>query len=179
MRGTQAWSSTLRCPRAVTEGGSPIEERLGHRPARDLSSFSLGGCSISGSSSPHPSRWQSPIAACLPTVIRLQRPQPTIRLRHELRGSARRDGAGRPDDRRLAGLSGFRPNQRRVVRCNAGGPYGVTCAGPRTSVTLNGAGSSDPDGNPISYTWTGPFIEEPRRGHANGSVQRCRDILSR
>jgi len=43
-------------------------------------------------------------------------------------------------------------------RCNAGGPYGADCAGLRTSVKLNGAGSSDPDGKPITYAWTGPFL---------------------
>src|SRR5262249_37402367 len=35
-------------------------------------------------------------------------------------------------------------------RCSAGGPYGAFCAGPRTSVTLDGSGSSDPDGLPLT-----------------------------
>ncbi len=46
----------------------------------------------------------------------------------------------------------------RPPNCNAGGPYRVECAGQTTSVTLNGGGSFDPDKDPITYTWSGPFV---------------------
>jgi hypothetical protein len=42
-------------------------------------------------------------------------------------------------------------------RCSPGGPYVAECTGPTTSVTLNGAGS-DPDGNTISFSWSGGFV---------------------
>lgn len=41
-------------------------------------------------------------------------------------------------------------------RCSPGGPYVAECTGPTTTVNLNGAGS-DPDGNPISFSWSGGF----------------------
>ena len=38
--------------------------------------------------------------------------------------------------------------------CDANGPYTAECAGETTSVSLDGTGSSNPDGDPISYDWT-------------------------
>jgi hypothetical protein len=50
--------------------------------------------------------------------------------------------------------------------CDANGPYLAECAGPTTDVTLDGTGSSDPDGDPLDFIWTGPFVG----GTANGAT---------
>lgn len=50
--------------------------------------------------------------------------------------------------------------------CDAGGPYSAECAGQITYVTLDGSGSNDPDGDSLSYSWSGPFVG----GTASGST---------
>lgn len=48
---------------------------------------------------------------------------------------------------------------------NAGSDQTVPCSGPTgTQVTLNGTGSSDPDGDALTHIWSGPF------GTASGST---------
>ncbi len=42
--------------------------------------------------------------------------------------------------------------------CDANGPYLAECG---LGVTLDGTGSYDPDADPISYVWTGPFTPSP------------------
>ncbi len=48
------------------------------------------------------------------------------------------------------------PNRPPV--CDADGPYQAECSGSSTVVMLDGTGSSDPDGDALDYTWTGPFV---------------------
>jgi hypothetical protein len=38
--------------------------------------------------------------------------------------------------------------------CNIGGPYTVECQGSNTVVQLDGSGSSDPNGKPLTFTWS-------------------------
>jgi hypothetical protein len=49
-------------------------------------------------------------------------------------------------------------------RCNPGTAYVAECTGPTTAVTLNGLGSRDPDGNPLTFTWSGGFLEGTATG---------------
>ncbi len=57
------------------------------------------------------------------------------------------------------------PNQPPVA--DAGGPYHAECAcaaGSGVRVRLDGRGSQDPDGDRLTYAWTGPFAESPAHG---------------
>ena len=47
--------------------------------------------------------------------------------------------------------------------CDANGPYTAECS---MDTTLEGTGSSDPDGDPLTYDWEGPFESSPETGAA-------------
>ena len=48
--------------------------------------------------------------------------------------------------------------------CDADGPYVAECAGTSTGVKVDGSGSSDPDCDPLTFAWTGPFAGSPASG---------------
>ena len=54
--------------------------------------------------------------------------------------------------------------------CVAGGALSVACSGGTTSVTLNGAGSSDPDGDELSFTWSAGTCGDLAPVFAGGAV---------
>lgn len=42
----------------------------------------------------------------------------------------------------------------RAPECDAGGPYDAECDGTTTTIVLDGTGSSDPDGDAFTYSWS-------------------------
>ncbi len=58
-------------------------------------------------------------------------------------------------------LLGYRFITTEPPICDANGPYVAECG---INVTLDGTGSSDPDGDPLTFSWTGPFSPSPATG---------------
>ncbi|HKP56660.1 MAG TPA: hypothetical protein VJV78_08070 [Polyangiales bacterium] len=54
----------------------------------------------------------------------------------------------------------------RAPTCSSGGTYNAACTGLTTNVMLNGAASSDADGDPLTLQWTGSFSPSPTTGVA-------------
>ncbi len=57
--------------------------------------------------------------------------------------------------------------QNRLPVANAGPDQVIECAcntAQGTKITLDGTGSYDADGDMLTYTWTGPFVESPVHG---------------
>jgi len=80
-------------------------------------------------------------------------------------GAADEDVAGRDDYYGFGRLNtadalGCIAGNRAPV-CEANGPYVAECG---LDTTLDGSGSSDPDGDPLSYSWIGPFLSSPATG---------------
>lgn len=50
--------------------------------------------------------------------------------------------------------------------CNAGGPYTLECGGATTQLTLDGSGSSDPDGDSLTFSWSGAYTPANASGVA-------------
>jgi len=50
-------------------------------------------------------------------------------------------------------LSNFASNINEPPVCDANGPYMEECQGAETSIVLDGSGTSDPDGDPITFSW--------------------------
>jgi hypothetical protein len=67
-------------------------------------------------------------------------------------------------DNRSENGPGFREQElyaltpNRPPLCDANGPYVAECTGAGTNVTLNGSGSTDPDGDALAFTWAGAFM---------------------
>lgn len=62
--------------------------------------------------------------------------------------------------RTQAWLASQFPGSNRPPVADAGEDLAIECASPAaTPVTLDGSGSTDPEGQPLLYSWTGPFPE--------------------